>query len=602
MQSILQYRHFRRHLERQIEKYGVANATGPDARETRNPVLELETGGSRDDLEDNRHPSRHVQEKPDDFEKTHTDSVHHPSTSETSSDAARSQDDSLHGAPTRTSTRTRLGRALTGINIRTKSTTDERPSVGKVFIVGFQNEKDTLNPHNWSNIKRWFCILLVSQIGFVVGLASSIDSIVVQQARMTFGVSEVVESLATGLYLAGFGFGSFTSGPVSEAVGRSPVYIVTMALYMIFIMASGLAPTIGAQLVFRLLAGYFAATPLTTAGGSVSDLFDSEERTYAFPIFAFAAFAGPVLGPVVGGWIGQTHVLSWRWTEWITLIWSGAVLTLVVLFLPETYSPILLKWKAAHLRRLSSDDRYRAEVELRELTLVRRLAQAIYRPFIMFAQESIIDLITLYLTVIYVLLFGFLSGYEFIYTDTFGLDIGLVGTAFLGILIGFMLSMLLVPVIYRRYMRKLKAARAEQNGIQTLPPEQRLVFSMIGAPLIPISLFWMAWTNYKSIGPWSDLVSSVFFGCGILNIFISSYQYLIDSFERFAASALVGATFVRYTAAGGAVVFSIPMYENLGVHWSLTLLGCISLLMMPIPYVFYRYGPAIRKRSRRAAT
>lgn len=104
---------------------------------------------------------------------------------------------------------------------------------------------------------------------------------------------------------------------------------------MIFIMASGLAPNLGAQLAFRFLAGFFGSTPLTCAGGSVADMWNGLERVYAFPIFANAAFMGPILGPVMGGFIVESRVLgNWRWTEWITLIGSGVVLMLVVLFQP----------------------------------------------------------------------------------------------------------------------------------------------------------------------------------------------------------------------------------------------------------------------------
>lgn len=41
-------------------------------------------------------------------------------------------------------------------------------------------------------------------------------------------------------------------------------------------------------------------------------------------------------------------------------------------------------------------------------------------------------------------------------------------------------------------------------------------------------------------------------------------------------------------------------YENLGVHWTLTILGAISALMVPVPYAFYRYGPKIRSWSKYA--
>lgn len=167
------------------------------------------------------------------------------------------------------------------------------------------------------------------------------------QATANFGVSEVTESLATGIFLIGVGVGALFAGQVSETVGRNPVYIATLSLYMIFIMASALAPNIGAQLAFRFIAACFAATPLVCAGGSRSDLWNPMERIYAFPIFATAAFMARVLGPVVGGFVGESPLVSWRWCEWITLIVSGLVLAFVLLLQPETYAPTLLNWKGS---------------------------------------------------------------------------------------------------------------------------------------------------------------------------------------------------------------------------------------------------------------
>jgi hypothetical protein len=96
--------------------------------------------------------------------------------------------------------------------------------------------------------------------------------------------------------------------------------------------------------------------------------------------------------------------------EWVTLIWSGLILTLLVLFLPETYAPILLKWKATHLRNLTGDDRYMSEMELRNTKLVDRVITNLYRPFLLFAYEPIAVLFTIYLTVVYIILFTFLTG------------------------------------------------------------------------------------------------------------------------------------------------------------------------------------------------
>ncbi|KAK4921695.1 hypothetical protein LTR28_012736, partial [Elasticomyces elasticus] len=144
-------------------------------------------------------------------------------------------------------------------------------------------------------------------------------------------------------------------------------------------------------------------------------------------------------------------------------------------------------------------------------------------------------------------------------------------------------------------------AKIQEQGGDRLPPEFRLWYAMLGgAVAIPVSLFWMGWTSYPEISIWSPLAASVVFGYGILCIFITSYQYIIDAYETFAASALVSVTLVRYLASGIMTVVGIPFYKNLGVQYTLTVLACISAALVPVPYVFYKYGHIIRARSKYA--
>jgi len=258
-----------------------------------------------------------------------------------------------------------------------------------------------------------------------------------------------------------------------------------MIMFMVFIMAAALAPNVGAQLTFRFLAGAFGATPLTCAGGSISDMWPSLEKTFAFPIYAISGFGGPVLGPVIGSYVAD--IGNWRWAEWIILIISALVSSLVVLFQPETFPPLLLKWKAKHLRRETGDDRYRAELEIIQVPLWARLRLALTRP-LAFALEPIVLFMTLYLTVLYVILFTFLDGYPYIFQKVYRTSQGLTNVIFTGIFIGVLLGSLVVPWVYK----KTKASFAENAFV----PELRLWFAMLGAPAIPISLFWMGWTDY----------------------------------------------------------------------------------------------------------
>ena len=237
--------------------------------------------------------------------------------------------------------------------------------------------------------------------------------------------------------------------------------------------------------------------------------------------------------------------------EWITLIISGGVLVNVALFQPETYAPVLLKWKAARLRQLTGDDRYRGEMEIRDVSFSKRLARALYRPFVLTFSEPIIALIALYLSVIYIILFTFLAGYDIIFHETYGFSEGITGLSFIGIGIGLCLASCIVPLIYK--WAKNEQAKVEEAGGTRIPPEFRLWFAMFGAPAIPISMLWMGWTAYPHISYWSPLAASVLFGYGILCVFISSYMYIIDSYESYSASALASATLIRYVAAGGMI-------------------------------------------------
>jgi hypothetical protein len=145
----------------------------------------------------------------------------------------------------------------------------------------------------------------------------------------------------------------------------------------------------------------------------------------------------------LGGFIGQAAskgIISWRWTEWVTLIWAGLILGAMLLFMPETYAPTLLKWKASHLRKITGDHRYMSPLEVQDTKFFDRLIHNMYRPFVLFAFEPIAVLFTLYLTVVYIVLFTFLTGYEFIFTAVFGLNQGLTFLCFLGIGVGFFVS------------------------------------------------------------------------------------------------------------------------------------------------------------------
>lgn len=92
--------------------------------------------------------------------------------------------------------------------------------------------------------------------------------------------------------------------------------------------------------------------------------------------------------------------------------------------------------------------------------------------------------------------------------------------------------------------------------------------------------------------------AGVFIGFGILCIFLQCFNYLIDSYLTFAASVFAANTILRSMVGAGFPLFTRQMFDNLGVQWAGTLLGCLSAIMVPIPLGFMAFGPRLRKKSK----
>lgn len=198
----------------------------------------------------------------------------------------------------------------------------------------------------------------------------------------------------------------------------------------------------------------------------------------------------------------------------------------------------------------------------------------------------------------------------FIFTETYGFSKGLTGTCFAAILTGVTLWSTSVPIyfyLYKRKVRRLAQIHADEGidfknanipGRDLPEPEYRLWLAAPVAILLPISLFWLGWTNYSSISPWSDLGAITLFSICWAGIYVAIYQYILDVYGIYADSALAPITFLRYWASGGVNLITRPWYGNIGVHWVTTIIGCLAIVLAFAPFFLWRHGAGIRKCSK----
>ncbi|KXG47861.1 Major facilitator superfamily domain, general substrate transporter [Penicillium griseofulvum] len=462
-----------------------------------------------------------------------------------------------------------------------------------VFLVDWR-ENDPSNPQNWSLLRKWMVMLTCCLIAIAMSIPSSVEGATQDAFDARFGVNPMAGSMTTGIFLIGIGVGSLFSGPFSETFGRNIVYFTALILVILFIMAKALAPNYGAALAFRFLGALFAATPMTVAGGTVGDIWQPLQIPFGLPSVTIAAYAGPILGPVIGAY---TPEIGYVWADWISMIIAGVALVVVLLAQPETFSPVLLEWRTKHLRELTGDNRYRA-ASTSASSLGTRLLNNVSRPFVMIWTEPIILIFSFYLVLLYFVMFTFLNGYPFIFAEVYEISTSMTFIIFVAMIPGLVIALAMVPLLYG--MTKKVARQAEAEG-KALQPEVSLYWAMAGASiLMPISLFWMAWTCYSTISIWSPIVASAVFGYALVCIFTTTYMYIIFVYLQYAASALGFMTFARYVVAGALSPASVKMYENIGPHWSVTIVGILATIMAPVPYVLYNYGHKVRAMSKNA--
>ena len=111
-----------------------------------------------------------------------------------------------------------------------------------------------------------------------------------------FRVSSTVAILPLSLYVFGLGLGPTSGGPLSETIGRYPVYFAGILLGSIFTIGVGFSHCFAVLCVLRFLAGFCFAPSLAIAAGTINEVFRPQERALPSLVFILAPFLGPGLG------------------------------------------------------------------------------------------------------------------------------------------------------------------------------------------------------------------------------------------------------------------------------------------------------------------
>ena len=151
----------------------------------------------------------------------------------------------------------------------------------------------------------------------------------------------------------------------------------------------------------------------------------------------------------------------------------------------------------------------------------------------------------------------------------------------------------LISTVLSIYQEKL----GRHYGKISSTPEGRLYFSCVESALLPIGLFWFGWTS--SSVHW--IVPALAVGCatmGIFSVYLAVFNYLADTYHRYASSALAAQSFCRNMLGGVFPLVTTAMFTRLTFAGAASFLGGVGAVLTIVPWVLIFYGPRIRARSK----
>ncbi|KAF9880683.1 MFS multidrug transporter [Colletotrichum karsti] len=467
---------------------------------------------------------------------------------------------------------------------------DDIPTALKGFRVDFY-PGDPNDPKCWSVAYRMLVVGMFAFTTLATGIYSTAYSSGINQMVEELGITnQSLPLLGISLYLVGLALGALIMAPLSETFGRRPMYIGGLTVFLALIPIAALATNFTMVIVARFLGAVAGSVMLSNVAGSIIDITDPKYLPLAISVYSFGPLNGPVLGPLIGGFLVEAW--GWRSLNWMSLI-STAVGAAFIMTIPETYRPTLLRKMAAQKRKEEDDLRYWSDFD-DTVPLFRRIRTAVSRPFILSFTEPVLLFWNVYISVIYAIVQLAYVAFPIIFQGERGWSTSISGLAFLGVFVGIALVLATEPLL-----RKLVQRQPKNPDTGKPEPEATVLLICIGAVLEPVGQLMFALTSLPVEIPfyWS-ILSGVPFGYGFGLVFIYGTGYISNVFGMYATSASAGNLVFRSILGAVLVIVGKSMYAALTPRIAGITIGVAEVVLMPIPFIFLKWGKKIRQKSK----
>lgn len=315
--------------------------------------------------------------------------------------------------------------------------------------------------------------------------------------------------LATTLFMLGIAIGPFVWNPLIEICGRKKNLFFGLAGFAIFQIPTAVAQNVETVLVCRFFQGVFGCSPLIAVVASLTDLWTSFDRGYAFSVFSAAMLIGTSSGALIGAPVTDSAVLGWRWNSWIVLILCFPFGMACWMVYRDSSTEVLVQRRVKFLRRSSNGWALHSPIEKEKPGLRTVLSNHLWKPVLMLASDGILLAVTGYVSFTFGVMYLILETYPLSFVDRRYWPMRLSGLPFLaiifGVCIGCFMDFVFTRTRFQEHVRKYGR----------LCPEERLWPMLLGGITLTIGLFLSAWTSTPDISLVPEVIAGVPLGIGM---------------------------------------------------------------------------------------
>lgn len=180
---------------------------------------------------------------------------------------------------------------------------------------------------------KWIVALTTMLGTFMEVLDTSVVNVALPHMRGSYAAGQDEVTWIITSYLVANAIILPITGWLGNYFGRKRLYLTCLVTFTLSSLACGLAPTLSTQIAFRVVQGLSGGAMVPMSQAITLEAFPREEQGMATAVFAIGVIFGPILGPLVGGWI--TDHWSWPWIYWINVPVGMVAFLLALAFIED---------------------------------------------------------------------------------------------------------------------------------------------------------------------------------------------------------------------------------------------------------------------------